>query len=61
MGKAKDVMTRKVITTFPDEPIEVAARKMEMHNISALPVIDAKRRVLGLVTSEDLSKLLARW
>lgn len=61
LGKAKDVMTRKVITTFPDEPIEVAARKMEMHNISALPVIDAKRRVLGLVTSEDLSKLLVRW
>ena len=61
LGKVKDVMTRKVVTTFPDEPIEVAARKMEMHNISALPVVDAKRRVLGLVTSEDLSKLLARW
>ena len=60
IGKVKDVMTRKVITTSPDEPIDIAARKMEKYNISALPVIDSKKKVLGLVTSEDLSKLLAR-
>jgi CBS domain-containing protein len=59
IGKVADIMTRKVITTSPDEPIEVAARKMEKHGISALPVVEQKR-VLGLVTSEDLSKLLAR-
>ncbi len=61
LGKVSDVMTRRVITAMPDEPIESAARKMEQYNISALPVVDAKKRVLGLVTSEDLSKLLARW
>jgi uncharacterized protein (DUF39 family) len=57
-GSVSEIMTRKVITALPDEPIEVAARKMEQHSISALPVVDAKRRVVGLVTSEDLSKLL---
>ncbi len=61
MGKVSDVMTRRVITAMPDEPIESAARKLEQFSISALPVVDAKKRVLGLVTSEDLSKLLARW
>ena len=60
LGKVKDIMTRNVITASPDEPIDIAARKMERYNISALPVVDSKRRVLGLVTSEDLSKLLAR-
>jgi len=60
LEKVIDVMTRNVITTHPDEPIEIAARKMEQYDISALPVVDAKRRVLGLVTSEDLSKLLAK-
>ncbi|RLI83031.1 MAG: hypothetical protein DRP01_09400 [Archaeoglobales archaeon] len=60
IDRVKDVMTRKVITAFPDEPIEIAARKMERYNISALPVVDARMRVLGLVTSEDLSRLLAR-
>ena len=59
-GSVKEVMTKKVIVTHPDEPVEIAARKMEEHNISALPVVDAKRRVIGLVTSEDLSRLVAR-
>jgi uncharacterized protein (DUF39 family)/CBS domain-containing protein len=60
IGRVVDIMTRKVITAFPDDPIEVAARKMERYDISALPVIDTRKRVIGLVTSEDLSRLLAR-
>ncbi len=59
-GSVGEIMTRKVIVTYPDEPVAIAAGKMEKHDISALPVIDAKKRVLGLVTSEDLSKLIAR-
>ncbi len=55
-----DIMTRKVITAFPDDPIEIAARKMDVSNISALPVVDSKGHVVGIVSSEDLSKLLAR-
>ncbi len=60
IGKVSEVMTRRVITAMPDEPIESAARKMEKFNISALPVVDSRKRVLGMVTSEDLSRLLAR-
>ncbi len=59
-GSVGEIMTRKVITVSPDDPVEVAATRMEVHNISALPVIDSRRRVLGIVTSEDLSKLIAR-
>lgn len=59
-GSVREVMTRKVIYTYPDEPVEVAARKMEKNNISALPVVDSRMRVLGIVTSEDLSKLIAK-
>jgi uncharacterized protein (DUF39 family)/CBS domain-containing protein len=58
--EVRDVMTRNVIYTYPDEPVEVAARKMENNDISALPVVDSRKRVLGIVTSEDLSKLIAR-
>ncbi|MDD3792703.1 MAG: CBS domain-containing protein, partial [Candidatus Bathyarchaeota archaeon] len=29
-------------------------------NISALPVIDIEKKVLGIVTSEDVSRLLGR-
>ncbi len=59
-GSVEEIMTRRVIVTHPEEPIEVAARKMEQNDISALPVVDSRRRVLGIVTSEDLSKLIAR-
>ncbi|AIY89673.1 homocysteine biosynthesis protein [Geoglobus acetivorans] len=59
-GRVEEIMTKKVITASPDEPVEVAARKMESKRISALPVVDARGRVIGIVSSEDLSKLLAR-
>ncbi|MCS7121064.1 MAG: homocysteine biosynthesis protein [Archaeoglobaceae archaeon] len=59
-GKINGIMTKKVVTANPDEPIELAASKMEKHDISALPVVDVNLKVLGIVTSEDLSKLLAR-
>ncbi len=59
-GRVGEIMTRKVITTHPNEAVEVAARKMESYDISALPVVDGSGKVLGIVTSEDLSKLLVR-
>ncbi len=59
-GNVGEIMTKNVIVTHPEEPVEVAARKMEQNDISALPVVDSKKRVLGIVTSEDLSKLIAR-
>ncbi len=49
-----DIVTRRVITTTPDDPISVAARKMKENAISALPVIDNKNKLLGLITSGDV-------
>ncbi len=59
-GGVRSSMTTNVITSTPDEPVEIAVRKMERHKISALPVIDDDRKVIGMVTSGDLSKLLVR-
>jgi len=53
-----DIIVRKVITAAPDEPVEAAARKMTQHNISALPVINRERKVLGIVASKDVAKLI---
>jgi len=55
-----DIETHNVITAQPDEPLEAASRRMAQHNISALPVVDIEKKVLGIVTSEDVSKLLGR-
>jgi CBS domain-containing protein len=58
--KLSSVVSRRVITTKPEEPLETASRKMAQHNISALPVINRERKVLGIVTAEDVSRLLGK-
>ncbi len=55
-----DIESKNVVTARPDEPLEIASKRMAQHNISALPVIDIEKKVLGIVTSEDVSKLLGR-
>jgi len=58
----KDIMRKKVITTTADEPVDVAVRKLEKYNISALPVVDREYRVVGMLTAMDLGKLFGgRW
>jgi CBS domain-containing protein len=61
-AKVKDVMKKKVITTTPEEPVDIAVRKLEKYNISALPVVDREERVIGMLTAMDLGKLFGgRW
>jgi uncharacterized protein (DUF39 family)/CBS domain-containing protein len=55
-----DIITKKVFTTTPEETVEAASRKLAAHHISALPVVDHKKKVVGLITSEDISKLRGR-
>lgn len=57
LRQVKDIMTRQVIKTTPDEPVDIAARKLEQNNISALPVVDATNRVVGILSAIDLGKL----
>jgi uncharacterized protein (DUF39 family)/CBS domain-containing protein len=61
-GKSKlaDIITKKVFSTRPEESVEAASRKMAQHHISALPVVDHDKKVVGLITSEDISKLRGR-
>jgi len=54
----KDIIVRNVHTTSLNDPLETASRTLAQHNISALPVVDGERKVLGIVTSEDISRLL---
>jgi CBS domain-containing protein len=52
--KAAEIMTRKVVTTTPDSPIEEVARAMLRHHLSGVPVVDAAGTVTGIVTEGDL-------
>ncbi|MGQ4877699.1 CBS domain-containing protein [Billgrantia sp. LNSP4103-1] len=51
---AADVMTSRVITVSPDTDVREIARLLLEHNISAVPVVDAGDKVLGIVSEGDL-------
>ncbi|MEM3693558.1 MAG: homocysteine biosynthesis protein [Candidatus Bathyarchaeia archaeon] len=53
-----DVMTRTVITASPEEPVDVVVHRMANHNISGVPVIDQEKRVIGILTTDDVSRKL---
>ncbi|MCK9590715.1 MAG: homoserine O-acetyltransferase [Methanoregula sp.] len=55
-----EIMSKNVITTALDEPIESAAKKMGEHSISALPVVDEDNHLIGLITSDAISTLIGR-
>jgi CBS domain-containing protein len=58
----RDIMKKKVVTTTPDEAVDIAVRKLEQHNISALPVVDTQEHVVAMLTAMDLGKLFGgRW
>ena len=50
----QSIVTKHVITTYDDEPISNAARKMRENDISALPVIDENKKIVGIITSEEM-------
>lgn len=50
----RDVMTRQPITAFDNETVHEAARRMYHHGVSALPVVDGKCHVVGIVSEGDL-------
>jgi CBS domain-containing protein len=53
---ARDVMTTNVVSVTPDTPVEEIARTLLNHRISAVPVIDANGRVMGMVSEGDLMR-----
>jgi acetoin utilization protein AcuB len=52
-----DKMTRRVITVYPLDPIEYAAREMYERKIGCLPVVEGEELV-GIVTSSDVMRAL---
>jgi CBS domain-containing protein len=57
--RAKDAMTSPAITVTPETHCKDAAALLVRHRISALPVVDASGRLVGLVSEADLLPLEA--
>lgn len=49
-----DIMTRNVVVVLPNTLVVEAAELFSRHNINGLPVIDANRKLIGILTEYDL-------
>jgi len=58
--KARDIMTRDVITVGPEAPIPEIARILHENRISGVPVVNTHNELLGVVSEGDLIIKLAR-
>lgn len=52
--QVKEIMSTPLITVSADKTVGDAAHMMVKHKVRRLPVIDAKKKVIGIVTVRDL-------
>jgi len=54
MLKARDIMTKNVVTVTPDTEITQAARLLLENHFNGLPVVDGEGRLIGIICQDDL-------
>ena len=52
--KVRDVMSEDVLTATLDTPFKVLVEQLLLDGVSGVPVVDAERRVVGVVSEADL-------
>lgn len=54
MLKARDIMTKDVVTVTPDTEITRAAKLLLDNHFNGLPVVDDNGRLVGIICQDDL-------
>ena len=54
MLKAKDIMTRKVVTVSPETKVDQAGKLLLENHFNGLPVVDPEGRLMGIICQDDL-------
>lgn len=52
--EVRSIMSKRVTTVFPDQTVGEVLQIMQRKRLQQLPVIDAERRLVGIITSYDL-------
>ncbi|MCX7716128.1 MAG: CBS domain-containing protein [Endomicrobia bacterium] len=58
MLKAKDLMTKDVITVKEETSVLELAKILYENKISGVPVVDENRKVVGVVTERDILSII---
>lgn len=53
-----DVMSKKVTVVKPDISLRELWKTIFKRRVNAVPVVDAKKKMLGIITKDDILKLL---
>jgi CBS domain-containing protein len=53
-----ELMSRNVITVYPEDRVGYAARLMRDYDFGSLPVVDQEGRLVGMITDRDISMRL---
>ena len=52
-SRVETIMKSRLIVAHPHDPIKESLKKMYRYNISAVPVVNAENKLLGIVTFRD--------
>ncbi len=58
--KVCEIMNRDVITCAPTESLWDIINKLQMFDISGLPVTEKKKKLIGIVTAKDILSFIAK-
>ena len=53
-----DVMSKKITLVKPDTSLRELWKTIFIHRVNAMPVVDSKRKLVGIISKEDMLKLL---
>lgn len=56
--KVLDIMSDAVVTATPKTPLDTVWKILFQNKVNALPVVDDKKKLVGIITKEDLLKKL---
>ena len=56
----KDIMTRDVVTIYPDATLKEVGVILKEKRISGIPVVDKDGKIVGIITLTDMLKILSQ-
>lgn len=57
--KVRDIMSKRVVVASASEDLSAAIDRMRTHGVRRIPVLDDERRVIGVVSLDDVMRLHA--